>query len=247
MHDPLERPSWACLLHREPSEGRSWCKADDGFRTCAGCYDRFLERLKDVGRRYLLLNPAPGASGDNRGRGAPGFGSRSPASDHVIALRDPRSSRSAFTWRGADQRMHKESERPPLSVHGELNTIAWDIADTREVDGPDDRDDVHGLIRFISRHTDWLSRHDLIVDVDAVLRELVAQLRPVTGEPGGKRVGLCPNTIDEGDTSRTCKMPLFAPLKGDVIKCRGCERKWERSDWEKLGKLLQAETLQLAS
>lgn len=232
------RPDWACQLHPFPSDGRNWARADDGYLTCGGCYDRFRELLLDIPKRYLKLNPSPGANTEHGGRGAPGFGSRSPASEHVIAMRDIRSSQVARTWLAGDGRLHLESEKPPMSVHGVLDTVAWDIAEQRAVDGPDPASTVPDLARFIDRHTDWLTRHLLVVEVRALLRDLQGQLRPLTGDPGRKCVGTCPNVIDDGEHSRECKAKLYAPLKGDTISCRSCDREWPRSEWERLGLLL---------
>lgn len=212
--------------------------ADRGYRTCDACLDRIRDTLKDITRRYALLNPKPGMSGEH-GRGAPGFGSRSPASDHIIAMRDRRSSTVARTWLGRDGRLHQESERPPLSVHGVLDTIAWDIAEQRSLDGPSDRADVPHLARYIDTNLDWATRQPTIVEVDQQLRDLVAQLKPVTGEPGRRHIGLCPNVLDEGEVTRECGARLFAPLRGDAIECGACRRVWPRSEWLRLGDLLQ--------
>ncbi|GAA4685658.1 hypothetical protein GCM10023215_21130 [Pseudonocardia yuanmonensis] len=116
--------------------------------TCSGCLDLLRERLRQVGERYARLDPTPGASGET-GRGAPGFGSRSPASDHVIALTDSRSSQVAKAWVAGDGRVHCEAEHPVISVRGELDTLAWSIADERGIAGPDDRADVPTLLRWI--------------------------------------------------------------------------------------------------
>lgn len=240
MSDTLARPSNACLCCLPPGPNRAWRPADPNYRTCSNCLDRIRETLADIVRRYLMLNPRPGASGEHGGRGAPGFGSRAPASEHIIAMRDRRSSRVARTWLGRDGRLHQESERPPLSVHNVLDTIAWDVAEAREVTGPDERVDVQGLARYIDAQLDWLTRQDTVRDVDVALRELVAQLKPVTGDPGRRHIGLCPSVVDEGDTTRECGARLYAPLRGDSIECGSCERVWPRSEWLRLGDLLEA-------
>lgn len=234
-----ERPDWACLLHSYPSDGRNFARADDGYRTCNGCYDRLRDVLQDIPVRYAKLDARPGANTDSGGRGAPGFGSRSPASDHVIAMRDPRSSRDAHTWLGGDGRLHLESERPPLSVYGALDTIAWDIAEQRDVDGPATNLPVADLCRFVDRHLDWLTRQMLVVEVRDQLRELQSQLRPVTGDPAPRHIGLCPNTVDDGEHSRECGARLYAPLRGDRIECRQCGREWPRTEWLRLGDMLE--------
>jgi hypothetical protein len=194
------------------------------------------ERLAEIGKRWDALNPRPGASGDG-GRGAPGFGSRSPGSDTVIAIRDWRSSRRACAWVGADGRVHREAERPPLSVVAELWTVAHHVAQARGLAGPD-HVRVPDLVRWLDGQLDWITRQDGVVAVDRVLRELVGQLRPLTGEPGARRIGTCPNTLDDGETTRECGRPLYAPLRGDTISC-GCGRNWPRDEWLALGRVLQ--------
>lgn len=235
MTDMIDRPQDACILHRPPLDNRSWVRADPGYRTCSGCLDRLRQHLREVADRYARLDPSPGASGDH-GRGAPGFGSRSPASDHIIAMTDPRSSRTAKAWVGGDGRVHCEAEHPPLSVHGELNTLAWVIADERGIAGPDDRADVPALVRWIDAQLDWATRCELCSHIAEVVRGLLAQLRPVTGAPKPRYIGSCPTALDD-DT--VCGTRLYAPLRGDTISCRGCGRRWSRPEWLHLGQVLQ--------
>lgn len=246
---PPAPPDDRCRLHAPPREGRPWVLSDRGYRSCSDCLDKLREHLKEVGDRWEVLDPRPGASGDERSRGAPGFGSRSPAADTVIAMRDWRSSRDAQVWCGADGKIHREAECPPLSVPAELYTLAHHVADARKMAGPDPLD-TPTIVRWLDGQLDWITRQDGVAAFARVVRELRAQLRPLTGEPRPKRVGLCPNTLQidgaEGEHTRECKTPLFAPLKGDTIVCRACGRDWKRPEWEKLGKLLQARTLQPA-
>lgn len=239
--DTLSRPEWACLLCAPPRKVGAWRPADSGYRTCSGCLDRLRERLHEVVRRYMMLNPQPGSSGEHGGRGAPGFGSRSPASEHVISMRDRRSSATAKTWRGRDNRLHMEQENPPLSVHNVLDEICWDIAEQRGIDGPPATADVPELGRWIDRHLDWVTRNLIVVDVDRAVRGILAQLRPVTGEPGRKQVGACPNPIATETEPRQCGQRLYAPLRGDSIICANpdCLREWPREEWLRLGAMLQ--------
>jgi hypothetical protein len=233
-------PEARCLLCPPPRPGRSWRLSDPGYRSCGPCLDRLREQLREIGDRYAALNPSPGASGDGQ-RGAPGFESRPPAQLTVICARDWRSSREARTWRGADGRLHREHERPPLSVVAELYTLARHVADARTLTPPD-QVRAPDLVRWLDQHLDWITRQDGVVGFARVLRELVAQLRPLTGEPGAKRIGVCPNTLEDADGStRECGAPLFAPLRGDTIVCRACTRQWERPAWERLGLLLQSQ------
>lgn len=238
--DVEQRPTGACLLCPRPREGRPWRLADQGYQTCAGCLDRLRERLADIADRFVRLDPGPQAGGDG-GRGAPGFGPRSPASDHVIAMLDRRSSADAFTWQGADGKLHRESEHPPLSVFSVLDTIAWDIAEARGMAEPGGHD-VPSLARWIDQQLDWLTRQPQVVEVGEALHKLQAQLRPLTGDPR-TRIGRCPNTIDEAEHTRECAAPLYAPTTSsshDTIRCGSCKRSWRRSEWLQLGELLAA-------
>lgn len=235
---PRDLPEGRCLLCPPPRDGRAWRRADPGYRTCNPCLERVRDRLTEVSGRWVALDPSPGAQGDDGGPRPPGFGSRSPASDHVIAVRDWRSSREAYVWRGVDGRVHRESQRPPLSVLAELFTLAQHVAAARGLTGPV-RLTVEDIAGWLDGQLDWVTRQAGVVAFDRVLRELVAQLRPLTGEPRPKRVGKCPNTLDEGEHTRECATPLYAPPKGDEIRCWACGRRWPRDEWLGLGRTLQ--------
>jgi hypothetical protein len=236
---PPAPPANRCLLHPPPREGRSWRLADPGYVTCSGCLAGFRGRLGELLERWVLLSARPGASGEPGGRGAPGYGSRPPASLHVIALTDWRSSRVARAWIGSDRRVYRESLRPPLSVPGELHALCHHVADARALSA-DVPTDVPAMVRWLDQHLDWITRQPGVVECDRIVRRLVGLLRPPTGEPTAKRVGRCPNTITlaDGEHTRECQAPLFAPLRGDEIHCRECGRRWEAVEWLRLGQML---------
>lgn len=234
--DTPTRPHGACLLHPPAPEGRPWAPADDGYTTCGPCLTRLRSTLTEVRDRYQQLDAAPGNHTDHGARSSPGYNSRPPASLHVIAMTDPRSGDGARVWLAADGRVHHEPEHPPLSVRNVLETIAVDIAEQRDITPPNLT--VPALTQFIDRHLDWVTRRELVVDIATHIRHLAAQLRPVTGEPGRHLIGLCPNTVDDGDHTRECSARLHAPPHGDTIACPTCGRRWERSEWMRLGDLL---------
>lgn len=102
-------------------------------------------------------------------------------------------------------------------------------------------DPVGDLTRWIDNQLDWVTRQEWVVDVADEIRELAAQLRGV--EEPRRRVGRCPNTLDEGETTRECGTPLYAPLAGaraDSIRCHACGRRWHESEWPDLGDLITA-------
>jgi hypothetical protein len=239
-----------------------WTQAASKHVTCDGCYDRLRELIAEVAERFLVMDPRPGATLIPGMRGAPGFGSRSPASDHVIAMRDPRSSQVARVWVGGDGRVHEESMRPARSIHGTFSILAWEIAEHRDVSGPDDRDGVFALLRFIDHHLDYITRHaELAVEVSDTLHRAAWPLRTQTGD-GRRFIGRCPEMVADaelleaasefyGETPQEielvrCGAPLFAPRissSAEHIECFACSRVWPVSEWLKLGEQLNAEVL----
>jgi hypothetical protein len=137
-------------------------------------------------------------------------------------------------WYGADGRPHSEQERPVRSVPGTLAALAHLVAEERDIRPPTTRY-VSDLVRWLDGQTDWITRHDLVADVYRDLRELQAQLRPVTGDRRS-RIGVCPNVLDEVE----CGARLYAPTRGDSIVCPACEKTWHRPEWMELGRQLQA-------
>ena len=264
--DALDRPANSCLIHPRPQPGGQWRLADDNYRTCASCLDNVRDTLREIGVRYLELDATPGASGDEGSRGAPGFGSRPPASPHIIVMMDRRSKpcevsydgvlyvfdpnaedgAGAFVdrrgvWFGSDGRAHSEQPNPVRSVPGTLASLALLVAEERGMRPPPARS-VQAFVRWLDHQLDWVTRHELVVEFAHDLRVLLAQLRPVTGDPS-IRIGVCPNTLDLGETSTECGTPLFAPTRGDTIRCCSCGRSWPRPEWEALGNLLQEKRL----
>ena len=255
--DDLVRPDHACCVHRPPSTQEGyWTPADRNYVTCSPCLDRLRAVMADVGARYRRLNPTPQKGAAAGSRGAPGFGSRSPASDHIIAFQDPRSSQDARVWIDRAGRACREDERPPVSVRGELDILAWDVAEHLGMDGPNVRADVDDLLRFLDNRLDMVTRDaGLTVQVAGTVRALQAALRPVTGDPRPRYIGHCPHVIetapdvgfrpafdvDPGVQVR-CGARLSAPTSGaDTIGCRACGRRWLREEWLGLGRVLVAE------
>ena len=210
--DPLSRPAWACATCPPPRRG-AWTQSDSKFATCTGCSSRMREHISEVGERYLKLDARPGAYADARGRRPPGFASRPPANLGVIAVRDPRSSADSRVWLARDGRVHREEERPPRSVHSVLSTLCWSVAEARDIPGPDDRDDVHALLRYLDRLVDQHITRDaeLAVEVDAELRSLVGMLRPMTGDRR-VQIGQCPQMVEGESGLQRCPAKIPSPM-----------------------------------
>lgn len=243
--DVLVRPSGACVLCKPPLGARPWPRAYSGHLTCEHCEGNLESTLQEIADRYEKLDPRPGGQGELGGRGAPGFGSRAPASEHIIAMMDPRSSEVAKVWVAADMRVHRESERPPLSVYSMLLREVYEIAEQREMSLPEPGLRVRHLTEWLSRHVEWVTRQDSVVEFAEVLKALKKQLRPVTGDKPKRPFAECPNILDKS----ICGGPLFAPptLAHSTIRCQSCGRGWVRGkpsvepgqdEWEHLGSLV---------
>lgn len=284
MGNPDPRPDWACLLCRPPEDDQEWTRAHDAYTTCDKCHEKLCQRLTDIVDRYDRLDTTPGSSGDHGTRGAPGFGSRSPASDHIIVMRDWRSKShevghdtiryrwdpdvthqlakgvhgpveapgayvKADGWVAGDGKLHTEQERPPRSIPFTLGCLTQMVAEDRDMTPPQTRL-VPQLAHWLNQQSDYITRQDWVGDIDDELRSLLKQLMPVTGDPK-IWIGDCPNTLDEGEHTRECRAPLYAPTdssKDDTIRCPNpeCNRKWTRAQWVDLGVLLGERRLQTA-
>ena len=228
-----ERPDGGCLTHHPPAEGRHWQRAEGRWLICGSCYDRIREDLKEVGERYVLLDPAPGSTGWDQS--APGFESNPTGSLHIMAMRDPRSSPTAKEWEGDDGKTYREQERPPLSVYSVLNTAAWEVAERCGLTGPADTDDVYALVEWLDRRLDWAARKPLVKNLREELARLLGQLRDATGDRRTK-IGPCPNQLDDGSY---CNAPLWSPPPGSsTIFCGACGRPWPRPVWEHMGRMI---------
>lgn len=221
---PIERPDYACRTCRPPKTD-AWILAEHGWRVCDGCFDRLADMLTEINVRFFLLDPRPGG-GRSDSRGAPGFGSRSPGSEHVIAMQDPSSGTGARVWLAQDGRVHREDENPPRSVLNELMTFAVDVCECRGIAH-------HGcvsvpeLCRWLRNHLGWIVCQESVVEFYSGLSRLVHQLRPVTGE---RRVGI---------GKCKCGARLYAPTEGDTVWCAGCDVSWGMSAWLPLSDQLE--------
>lgn len=199
-------------------------RAPDGYRTCNACADRIRDALQEIPAQYARLTTVqallPG-SGDE-GRRGPGFGSRSPARDVVIAVTDRRT-----TW-AEDQRLH----HPPSILHAWAQMVREETGEATPPVPP--ACDVEAVL--LIRRLDHVTRQEWVADMWSELREVVDQLRTIAGEPRPLPVGRCPN-IPEG-ADRECGTSLYVRPGTDTITCRACGRQWERRDWLHLGRTI---------
>ncbi len=151
---------------------------------------------------YDRLDPQPGVV--EHQRRSPGFGSRSPANDHVIAMTDRRSA--------------EFEDGDPLSapvVLGEWVRLVWEQRyEVTALDQPDYLKRLAALPRtveamclWLDRQLDWVSRQEVVADMQDEMRELHRQLRSATGNGGQPPVGWCIAIVDGAE----CGEPIFMP------------------------------------
>lgn len=210
-----------CAICSTPAKPR---RAPDGYRTCDNCSDRIREYLKEIPGQYDALTRVDALfpqTGDG-GRRGPGFGSRSPARDIVIAVTDWRT-----VW-AEDSRLH----HPPSVLNAWASMVREEVGE-KAADGPAD---VHRETALLVRRLDHVTRQEWVADMWREVREMRDQLRTIAGEPRPVPIGRCPN-VPEGKAT-PCGTPLYAPQYGDTITCRGCSEQWPRPRWQILGKTI---------
>lgn len=212
-----------CVTCSTPKKPR---RAPDGYRTCNSCADRIRDALAEIPAQYARLATVqallPG-SGDE-GRRGPGFGSRSPARDIVIAATDWRT-----VWEDEPgSRLH----HPPSILHAWAQMVRDEVGETR----PPGPVDCHTEAALLTRRLDHVTRQEWVADMWTELREVVDQLRTIAGEPRPLPVGRCPNVPE--DKGSECGTPLYVRAGTDTITCRQCGRQWERREWLHLGRTI---------
>lgn len=210
-----------CVCCSTPRKPR---RAPDGYRTCDSCVDRIREALQEIPAQYARLMTVEAlmpTTGDG-GRRGPGFGSRSPARDVVIAVTDWRT-----TW-AEDSRLHH-----PPSI---LNAWASMVRDEVGEKPPAGPVECHVEAALLIRRLDHVTRQEWVADMWQELREVVDQLRTIAGEPHPQAIGRCPNLPE--DATKECGTPLYVRTGTDTITCRGCGREWERREWLHLGRTI---------
>lgn len=210
-----------CVCCSTPKKPR---RAPDGYRTCTACADRVREALQEIPAQYSRLTMVTAllpTTGDG-GRRGPGFGSRSPARDVVIAVTDWRT-----VW-AEDSRLH----HPPSILHAWASMVRDEVGEKAPPGPPE----CHVEAALLIRRLDHVTRQEWVADMWQELREVVDQLRTIAGEPHPQAIGRCPNLPEGSD--RECGTPLYVRQGTDTITCRGCGREWERREWLHLGRTI---------
>lgn len=210
-----------CVICSTPAKPR---RAPDGYRTCDDCSDRIREALREIPAQYARLTTTAAllpTTGDG-GRRGPGFGSRSPARDVVIAVTDWRT-----VWDATEGRLH----HPPTILRAWASQVRDEVGENTQPGAADCVVDAALLIRRL----DHVTRQEWVKEMWGELREVTDQLRTIAGEPHPVSIGRCPNLDDQGIE---CGTALYVRQGTDTITCRGCGRQWERREWLHLGRTI---------
>lgn len=202
---------------------------DNGYLTCGKCAERLRGILVDIVKRYAIVGAASLETISSLivreenvkvRRRSPN--AESPADDHVISIRD-----------------HRSTAVEPGDPHSPL-AILWSwaqlVRDNRNLARRTARPTVESEADTLLFHWDWVMRQPWVVDLNTELREVANQLRPVTGTPTPKLIGHCPKLVKTDGETQTCNTPLFTPASGDTVRCSSCGEEWPRSKWLSLGR-----------
>jgi hypothetical protein len=207
-----------CVLGcRHPATGTPY-PAAPGALACHPCADRLAAQLRDLVDAYALTDDPEALLPARTGvPGAPGYGPRSPANDHLLGQRDVRSRWTSGTG------------YPALAT---VESWARLVREEAGAPAPDGRVTLLREIATIRHHwprvlaSAWL---DEFADEIRGALESLARAGRMT-EPT-LRVGPCPRPADGG----TCGTTLRVRAETDEIRCRGCGHTWPRSRWAELG------------
>ncbi|MGH3760275.1 hypothetical protein [Actinophytocola sp.] len=210
-----------CVVECRPENPRP---AEPGWLVCARCVNRLAWMLHDIPDLFDSLDEfiKPGVVGVAGGRRAPGFSSRSPARDDVIALRDRRTTAA--------------EDGDPHSALELLASWADNVRDDLALDLPDAARTVAGEARLLSTRLGHIAAAGWVVEFAEEITELHRALRRVTGEAAQIiDLGPCPGEItDESGELRPCGAALRAELDAEACLCRRCGAFWPRQAWLRL-------------
>lgn len=176
---------------------------------CHTCGNTILRDLRQIEYCTLALSAIPTRSGDNS-RGAPGFGSASPARDEVIVETDPRST---------------------IDQHGHVGALAAVTSWTRLVSYERDTTQpaqvsITGECDQLRTHHAWIVQQpwagDYALELDEIRRRLVALL------------GLAPDP-PAGDCMRIdCAGQVYPLPDASGVRCRSCLTEYSGIDLARL-------------
>lgn len=182
----------ACLLCPDRDAG-------PGRYGCWDCVNTLLRVLRELENYTLMLAVSTTPARRRTERRAPGFGSRSPARDHVLAALDPRSLPGDVDADGRPLPHRPEDTAAwPRSITASIAGIAEWLRDEQDHPHPGGRSLFSRDLGYLRTALDWCSRQPWIDELADDLRELHAQARAHTGDAPPPPLGTCLNVGCEG-------------------------------------------------
>lgn len=208
--------STKCLLCPNGDAGHRYA-----CHKCTTSLQRQLRDLETYATWFLTPQPYRGATG----RGAPGYGSRSPARDDVIVAMDIRSDRTVY---GED-----DSPTAVVSIPGGIRYIATWVS---RMDGS--RDTVPTTVRacvayLLGRVPHLVMEKDAIVTFNDQVGTLYSQARALAHDTPPKPLGNCLVVGCDGKVFPLAVQRDTAS-NGDGARCQQCLRVYTGTDLVRL-------------
>ncbi|MGH3505288.1 MAG: hypothetical protein ACRDQA_31005, partial [Nocardioidaceae bacterium] len=176
---------------------------EPGTHVCVDCSTTILAHLRQTEYCLTALSAIP-VVGEQQRR-APGFGSRSPARDDVIAATDVRT--------GLDAQQTAPGAMAALVSWCEL------VAEERGVRGAE-RATPEVLCGYLRRHHGWITAQPWVDEYATELRGVRDQVRSLAGLAPEAPQGRCWVITDNAD----CGGPLWWSDDRDALRCGDCGR-----------------------
>lgn len=141
-----------------------------------------------------------------------------------------------LTWRRAVVRWPLDAAWPVLLTQctscGDRRPVAVDDEESTA-----ESKTVMTAVRHLDRHNEWVCAQPWVRDYAAGLRSMLAELRAASGMTRPKRIGTCPNVVDDRKGT-VCGAVLNADPEADGTTCRACGREYTRREYRHLGRLI---------
>jgi hypothetical protein len=165
--------------------------------------------LEDYLPRLSLLKAVSGEAGRK-----PGFGSQSPANDHVIHHTDWRTTPTALDGMGAVATVH---------------SWATNVREDRDLLPPTNIS-VWTELEALRQHHSWIVCQDFVNSYAEELREIHAAVRAAANDPIPHSVGRCISILAHGE----CRGDVYELPDASGVRCTSCRRVYTGLDLDRL-------------
>lgn len=135
-----------------------------------------------------------------------------------------------LTWRRGLLRWPLDAAWPALL------TQCTSCGDRRPAE-PDGSATVMTAIALLRRHNEWICAQPWVARYSRGLRAMLAELKAASGIPRPRKVGACPNTVDDRRGTQ-CGAVIYADPEAESTTCTACGREYTRKEYRHLGRLI---------